>query len=207
MELSFQHYFLGLFAVANNIPAIPLYYALCQNLTAQEQHRLCLTATVTSCITMMVAVISGAAILNFFDISISAFRVAGGILLLFSGINMINSKEELILPADSKHFSEVISVAVIPIAIPLTTGAGTISTLVVFAEGLRTWVLAGKLFGAVVLMTLTIYLSFRYSIAILRLLGHTGMNVLTKIFGIITLALGVQFVLSGLLQAFPNLAR
>jgi multiple antibiotic resistance protein len=156
---------------------------------------------------MIAAVISGAGILNFFDISVAAFRVAGGILLLFSGINMINSKEELILPSDSKHFSEVISVAVIPIAIPLTTGAGTISTLVVFAEGLRTWALAGKLFGAVLLMTVAIYFSFRYSITILRLLGHTGMSVLTKIFGIITLALGVQFVLSGLLQTFPNLAK
>ena len=193
--------------MANNIPAIPLYYALCQGLTPREQHKLCITATLTSCITMIASVISGAGFLNFFDISVAAFRVAGGILLLFSGINMINSKEELTLSSDNKHFSEVISVAVIPIAIPLTTGAGTISTLIVFSEGLRTWVLAGKLFGAVLLMTLAIYFSFRYSITILRLLGHTGMNVLTKIFGIITLALGVQFILSGLLQTFPNLAK
>jgi multiple antibiotic resistance protein len=207
MDLSFQHYFLGLFAVANNIPAIPLFYALCQDLPGQEQRKLCFTATATSFITMMVAMISGAAVLNFFDISISAFRIAGGLLLIFSGINMINSKPQITVEANGKGISEIISVAVIPIAIPLTTGAGTISTIIVFAEKLQSWGLIVKLVSAIFLMSFVIYFSFRYSVIILRLLGHTGMNVVTKVFGIITLALGVQFVLSGLLRTFPMLAR
>jgi multiple antibiotic resistance protein len=207
MDLSFQHYFLGLFAVANNIPAIPLYYSICQGLSRQEQRRLCITATAASFITMLVAMISGAAILNFFDISISAFRIAGGILLIFSGLTMVYPKEEVVLSADKKHFSEIISVAVIPIAIPLTTGAGTISTIIVFAERLQAEAVVVKLLLAICLMSIVIFLSFRYSVAILRLLGHTGMNVVTKIFGIITLALGVQFVLSGLKEAFPILTR
>jgi len=137
MELSFQHYFLGLFAVANNIPAIPLYYSICQGLSGPEQHKLCLTATCASFITMLSAMVCGAAILGFFDISVSAFRVAGGLLLLFSGFNMIKSKEDVVIAHDKNHMSEVISVAVIPIAIPLTTGAGTISTIIVFAEKLQ----------------------------------------------------------------------
>jgi multiple antibiotic resistance protein len=207
MELSFQHYFLGLFAVANNIPAIPLFYALCSDLSGQEQRKLCFTATAASFITMMVAMISGAAVLSFFDISISAFRIAGGLLLIFSGINMVNSKPEIAVTANGKGLSEIISVAVIPIAIPLTTGAGTISTIIVFAERLQSWGLIVKLVSAILLMSFVIYFSFRYSVTILRLLGHTGMNVVTKVFGIITLALGVQFVLMGLLRTFPMLAR
>jgi multiple antibiotic resistance protein len=207
MELSFQHYFLGLFAVANNIPAIPLFYALCQGLPLKEQHKLCMVATITSFATMMVAMLTGSIILDFFDISISAFRIAGGILLVITGINMINSKTEVVLATDTKAFSEIISVAVIPIAIPLTTGAGTISTIIVFADKLQTWTLVLKLSAVILFMTLVIYFSFRYSITILRLLGHTGINVVTKIFGIITLALGVQFVLKGLSTTFGHLVN
>lgn len=108
---------------------------------------------------------------------------------------------------DENHMSEVISVAVIPIAIPLTTGAGTISTIIVFAEKLQVWAVTVKLIVAICLMSVVIYLSFRYSVTILRLLGHTGMSVVTKIFGIITLALGVQFIISGLREAFPVLLK
>jgi len=64
-----------------------------------------------------------------------------------------------------------------------------------------------KLIIAICLMAFVIYLSFRYSVTILRLLGHTGMNVVTKVFGIITLALGVQFIIAGLREAFPILLK
>jgi multiple antibiotic resistance protein len=100
----------------------------------------------------------------------------------------------------------MISMAVIPISIPLTTGAGTISTVILFSQQFH---LAGKpafeLLGAILCMTLLIYLFFRYSILILRFLGETGMDVLSKIFGLITLALGVQFIIGGIRMAFPKL--
>jgi multiple antibiotic resistance protein len=62
-----------------------------------------------------------------------------------------------------------------------------------------------ELFAAVCCMTLLIYLSFRYSTFIVRLLGETGMDVLSKIFGLITLALGIQFIIQGIEGAFPKL--
>ncbi len=179
-----------------------MYYALCQGLSDKEQRKLCMVATLTSLTTMIVAMLTGGAVLDFFDISVDAFRIAGGILLLFAGINMVNSKAETILSVDNRGFSEIISVAVIPIAIPLTTGAGTISTIIVYAHTLTSWTLIVKMLVAILTMSGIIYLTFKYSVVILRLLGHTGMNVLTKLFGIITLALGIQFILVGLEHSF-----
>lgn len=205
-EHSFQHYLLGLIAVANNIPAIPLYLELCEDLHPREQHKLCLIATTTSFVTMITAMFTGIAILNFFEISISAFRIAGGLLLLNTGLSMMKSSQEIVVRGSATAFSKLISLAVIPIAIPLTTGAGTISTVILFTQQFHlTGKLAFDLFGAIVCMTILIYLSFRYSTFIIRLMGETGMDVLSKIFGLITLALGIQFIIGGIQGAFPRL--
>jgi multiple antibiotic resistance protein len=199
-----QHYLLGLFAVANNIPAIPLFIALCREVTPREQRKLALVATLTAFITMIVAMLSGAAILAFFEISIPAFRIAGGILLMITGMQMVRSQPHDTANAPKRAFSQIISVAVVPIAIPLTTGAGTISTVILFANGIHGAGLFERLLPAILIMTLIIYLSFRYSTHILTYLGATGMDVVNKVFGLITLALGVQFALTGLAETFPK---
>jgi len=80
-EMSFQHYLLGLFAVANNVAAIPLYISIIQGRTDKEQHKICFTATLASFITMITSLFAGLAVLNFFQISIPAFRIAGGLVL------------------------------------------------------------------------------------------------------------------------------
>ena len=207
-EQSFQHYLLGLIAVANNIPAIPLYLALCNGRSEQEQHRLCFVATLTSFITMALAMFTGMAILNFFEISIDAFRMAGGLLLLNTGLGMMKTAQQTTVIDTEKPFSQILSTAIIPIAIPLTTGAGTMSTVILFTENMnKSSSLQIKLIAAIICMTLIIYLSFRYSPNIIRILKETGMDVLTKVFGLITLSLGIQFIISGLRGAFPVLGR
>ena len=201
----FQHYLLGLIAVANNIPAIPLYLALCRDRSPGEQHKLCFIATLTSFVTMTVAMFTGMTILNFFEISIDAFRMAGGLLLISTGLGMMKANRESAGFSADTPFPKMISIAVIPIAIPLTTGAGTMSTVILFSGTLHhSDTLGLSLLSAIICMTLIIYLTFRYSPAIIRLLGETGLDVLTKVFGLITLALGIQFILSGIRGAFPK---
>ncbi len=204
-ELSFQHYLLGLFAVANNVSAIPLYLGLIHGRSKQEQHRLCLIATFTAFVTMLTSMLAGMAILSFFDITIPAFRIAGGLLLISTGFGMMKPAEPVAEEKTERGFSQVISAAVIPIGIPLTTGAGTMSTVILFAESLHhQWPLEWKLLAAIVAMTGIIYVSFRRAPMLVRILGQTGMDVFTKVFGLITLAIGVQFILSGIAAAFPR---
>jgi multiple antibiotic resistance protein len=204
-DLSFQHYLIGLFAVANNIPAVPLYLNLINGRTEKEQHRICSTATFTSLLLMLMSMFTGIAVLNFFQISIPAFRIAGGLLLLHAGFGMMNTVQKS-LEKSEQSFSKIISTAIIPIAIPLTTGAGTMSTIIIFAESARDKpYLHFALMGAIVVMTVIIYLSFYFSPKIIRFLGATGLDVITKIFGLITLALGIQFIITGISGAFPKI--
>jgi multiple antibiotic resistance protein len=204
-EMSFQHYLLGLFAVANNIAAIPLYISLINGRTEKEQHKICRTATLAALVTMVTSMFAGLAVLNFFEISIPAFRMAGGLLLLSTGFGMMNSVQKSV-ELTEQAFSKIISTAIIPIAIPITTGAGTMSTIILFAESAHDKpYLHFALMGAIGVMTAIIYLTFYYSPRIVKLLGVTGLDVLTKIFGLITLALGIQFILTGIAGAFPKI--
>jgi len=204
-EHSFQHFLLGLFAVANNFSAIGLFLSICDGLSSKEQRRLAIISTLTAFLTMTITLLTGHLILDFFEISIDAFRIAGGVLLGVSGMQMLNSKMLDQGSHQKNDLSKVISVAIVPIGIPLTTGAGTISTVILFSGKLTDWPVTITLFSAIVVMTLMIYLVFRFSTQLLALLGNLGMLVLIKIMGLFTLAIGVQFILSGLSSVFPGL--
>jgi len=206
-EMPFQHYLLGLFAVANNFSAIGMFLAICQGLDKKQQLKLCYIATATAFLTMTITLLTGQMVLEFFGISISAFRIAGGILLAVSGLSMLNKEPSSDIKKDENSLSKMISVAIVPIGIPLTTGGGTISTIILYSGKLNNWGLFFKLFGVICIMTLIIYLIFRYSTWLLKVLGHVGLNVLIKIMGLFTLAIGVQFITSGLAGIFPVLTR
>jgi len=205
VEMTFQHYLLGLFAVANNIPALPLHMNLCKGIDVAGQHRMCSVATGSSLVTMVVSLVVGAAVLEFFGISIAAFRIAGGLLLVSSGLGMLKSKCDEPAEFIPVTLSDMIPLAVVPIAIPLTTGAGTMSTIILFAESAGSMNGLLKIGAAIGGVTLINYLTFYYSPAIVRFLGHTGMDIFTKVFGLITLALGIQFIITGVTAAFPVL--
>ncbi len=205
-DLSFQHYLLGLFAVANNIPAIPIYLNLIQGLSPAERNKICNVASLAAFLTMIISMVTGMGILSFFGISVSAFRIAGGLLLLATGFSMMNSVKKSIKEAGANTLAKSISTAIIPIAIPLTTGAGTMSTVILFTQDMNHFqYLELKLLSAIVVMSVINYLAFRYAPKLVNLVGPTGMDVMTKIFGLITIALGVQFILTGLGGAFPKI--
>ena len=207
-ELSFQLFFLGIFAVANNLKSLGQFLEISDGLSRAEQLKLCRTSTLASFAIMLIALFFGQGVLHFFGISLDSFSIAGGLLLGILGVEMILAQK----PSNGsttppRHtYSTVISSAIIPIAIPLTTGAGTFSTIIIFAEEIgKNWSLYYQLLGAICLQTLLIYLVFHYSQSLLKLMGHTGMEVLIRLVGLLTLTLGIQFMTTGLKAAFPGL--
>lgn len=199
---TFQHYLLGLFAVANNFPAIGPFLTLSQGVPAGQVRRVIRITTFSSLLIMLGAYVLGTAVLQFFGISVSAFQIAGGLLLGFSGLSMLNAKD----PGDSheKNFDvshmdvgQMTSSAIVPISLPLTTGAGTMSTITVYAEAARTLNHRIELFGAILAMAILIGLMFTFATRLTQMLGHVGLTVLIKVMGLFTLAIGVQFIATG----------
>ena len=154
-ERAFQHYLLGLMAVANNISALPLYLELIKGRPQDEQEKLCRVATLTAFLTMMVSMVAGIAVLNFFDISLPAFRIAGGLLLINAGFSMMGPADASDEEQTPKQYSQLISTAVIPIGIPLTTGA-LCRPLSCSPKPNHQWMHEWKLLAAILVMTLVI---------------------------------------------------
>ena len=207
---TFQHYLLGLFAVANNIPAIAPFLALVGGLTAVQSLRITAVASFSAFLIMVVSMLAGAGVLAFFGISISAFQIAGGILLGGTGMSMLSSKStsgvgEKSVASSADQESALLSQAIVPIAMPLTAGAGTISTVTLFSESATRTGTTLELFLAISVMSVVIFLIFHYAISLIKILGQTGMSVLIKVMGLFTLAIGVQFIVSGVSTIYRGL--
>lgn len=208
-EVSFQHYLLGIVAVANNIPAVAPFLQLVAGMKPSEVRRVTLISSFGAFVVMVVSMLAGSAVLEFFGITISAFQIAGGILLGGAGLSMLHSKSISFagkeVEAGSDDFSSKVSQAIVPIAIPLTAGAGTISTITLFSASAKTSQTELELFAAICVMSLVIFLIFHYALPLVKVLGNTGMNVMIKVMGLFTLAIGVQFIIAGVSTVYKGL--
>ena len=199
---TFQHYLLGLFAVANNFPAIGPFLTLSEGLPNSQVRRVITLASFSSLLIMLGAYFIGTAVLQFFGIGVSAFQIAGGLLLGASGLKMLNASA----PGDSHEkncdishmdMGQMASSAIVPISLPLTTGAGTMSTITVYANSATSFNQRIELFAAILAMALIIALMFVFAARLTMMLGHVGMTVLIKVMGLFTLAIGIQFIVTG----------
>jgi multiple antibiotic resistance protein len=155
----------------------------------------------------------GLQILEFFSISLASFQVGGGMLLLISSMNMLNAQ-----PAEAKPSTHELedgvekaamgaSIAVVPLTIPLLTGPATMSTVVIYADKAKTFFQLASLVGYGVVIGLATALCFSLAAPIARVLGKTGINVMTRLMGLILAALAVEVMTDGLHKLFPVLGR
>jgi len=197
----------GLVSVVNPIGAIPTFIALTANRSLQEKRRTALVCSCSVCLVLLAALIGGEPILNFFGISLPAFRVAGGILVLLMGISMLH-----VLPDRSRHTPEEHaesydkeSVAVVPLAIPLLSGPGAISTTIVYGQMGHSWTHSILVSGVILSVSLVVLAAMIAAPKIASIMGHTGMNVVTRVMGLLLASIAVEFIAKGLVALFPGL--
>ena len=154
--------------------------------------------------------LAGLKIIAFFGISIASFQVGGGTLLLISALQMLNAQQAETKPSDVSDGQQKVdagaSIAVVPLTIPLLTGPATISTMVIYAERTRHWWEQAVLVGYGLVVGLVTFAVFTASGRIARFIGPTGINVMTRLMGLILAALAVEIMADGLTQLFPVLA-
>ena len=158
-----------------------------------------------------ISALLGLQILEFFGISLASFQVGGGLLLLISAMNMLNAQ-----PAEAKPQTNEFedgaqkaamgaSIAVVPLTIPLLTGPATMSTVVIYAEKAKTFFQLSTLVGYGLVIGLATAVCFSLAEPISRVLGKTGINVMTRLMGLILAALAVEVMADGLGKLFPIL--
>ena len=201
---------IALLAIVNPIGVVPFFIHFTQSLSPLQRRRTARVAAFSAFVVISVSAVAGLRIIDFFGISLASFEVGGGTLLLISSLQMLNAK-----PADSgaetvqegnDKLDAGASIAVVPLTIPLLTGPATISTVVIYTEKTRHWWEHAVLVGYGVVIGLAVWLIFSASDRISRVLGTTGINVMTRLMGLILAAIAVEVMADGLTKLFPGLA-
>lgn len=201
-----------LMAIVNPLACVPFFIHYTQGFSRAQRQRTVLISSFTAFAVIAASALLGLQILEFFGISLASFQVGGGMLLLTSALSMLNAQ-----PAEARANADEVSdaearaavgasIAVVPLTIPLLTGPATMSTVVIYAEKAKTMFQLGTLVGYGVVIGLATALCFSMAAPIARVLGRTGINVMTRLMGLILAALAVEVMTDGLHKLFPVLA-
>jgi multiple antibiotic resistance protein len=201
---------IALLAIVNPIGVVPFFIHFTQALTPQQRRRTIRVSAFTAFVVIAVSAVAGLQIIEFFGISLASFQVGGGTLLLISSIQMLNAqpaegRKEDVSEGTSKVDAGA-SIAVVPLTIPLLTGPATISTVVIYAQRTSHWWQLGVLVGYGVVVGVATFLAFSAAGRIARRLGKTGIDIMTRLMGLILAALAVELLADGLTKLFPVLA-
>ena len=206
--VEYLKFFAGLVAILNPIGVIPIFINLTYNQTAPERNRTALMAAITVGVVLAVALLCGEVILDFFGISVASFQVAGGILILLNSLSMLQAKMGATRQTEeeAQETSEREDMAVVPIGVPLTAGPGAISTVILYGHKPALFGRYVILVGGIAIVALIVWTAFRLAPLISRALSRTGINIVTRLMGLIMAAIGIEFIASGLRILFPSLA-
>lgn len=201
-----------LLAIVNPLAIVPFFIHYTQGFSRAQRRRTVLISSFASFTVIAASALLGLQILEFFSISLASFQVGGGLLLMTSALSMINAQ-----PAEARANADEVqsagikafagdSIAVVPLTIPLLTGPATMSTVVIYAEKAKTAFQLATLVGYGVVIAGATALCFSLATPIARVLGQTGINVMTRLMGLILAALSVEVMTDGLHKLFPVLA-
>jgi multiple antibiotic resistance protein len=162
--------------------------------THAEVNSIARRSSLTVLVAFIVVLVTGDVILKLFGIDQHSLRVIGGIILLMMAIEMLgNGEGGRMLPGGNERED----IAVIPLGIPIIFGAGLFTVIIVFRQQAQSWQDLSVTVLAFVVNIIALYLALRYAILIRRWLGETAEKVVTKLMGIITGAIAVQFIVGG----------
>jgi len=204
----YLQFFIGMMALVNPFGLLPLFIGLTGHQQPIQRRRTLNVAMVAVLVALVVLMFSGQALLSVFGISMASFRIAGGVMLLMIALSMLKGEvgEVRQNKEENQQMSEQESVAVVPLAIPVIAGPGAMSTVVLYgAEHSALQHLA--VFSIIIAVVCSIcWATFRCAPILERMMGKAGINVVTRLMGLIIVALSVEFMATGLKELFPVLA-
>lgn len=201
--------FVTFFVVIDPIGMAPIFAAITSSQTEEQRHRMALRGTVIAGIILLLFAMGGEAFLHLLGIGMPAFRIAGGILLFLVALDMLFAHDTPLRRTSETEDEEAErkgDVSVFPLAFPLIAGPGAITSVVLLMGTAR----GNLVHEGLVLIVLTVVLAALLAVLMvttrmMRFLGVTGINVVTRVLGLVLAALAVQFVIDGFHEAFAVL--
>lgn len=202
-------FLVALISIANPIGAIPMFITLTSDDTLSQRRKISMQTTLAFSGILLVILFIGQPLLTFFGITVDSFKTAGGIIILLMAISMVHGQVSRAKQTvgEAKDAATMDSVAIVPLSIPLLAGPGAISTVIVYSHNASS-LLSNLIFAAEILIAaLSVWLCLNAAPYIARMLGKTGMNIITRIMGLILAAIGIELIAGGLMNLLPGLAH
>ena len=199
-----------LVAIVDPIGATAIFLAFFGERPGIEQRRAARITATTVLVTAVVAFLAGERILTFFGISVAALKVTGGLIIGSVGALMLRgalaASATLSDSPEGATARAMAAVAMVPLGVPIIGGAGTISSVIVFSHLATSWGQWASVLAVIVLTAALLFLTLRSAERVHRFIGRTGLDLLSRLMGLILLAMGVQFVADGVDDLFPILS-
>ncbi len=202
----FVKYFVLLFVVIEPVSLVPLFGALTRGNTDRERRRIAMKSTILAAIILFVFAIAGDYLLKLLGITVDAFKIGGGLLLFMLAVDMVFARHSGLRSAtvreqDEARYREDISV--FPMAFPLLAGPGSLATvLLLTGEARGDWIMISVMLGVLALVLVITLVLLLLTPQVMRVLGLTGANVISRLLGVVLVALAVQFVVDGVRSLF-----
>jgi multiple antibiotic resistance protein len=198
----------ALLAVINPLGAIPIFITLTPGEDMEARQKIAKTSSLSATLILLVALFAGEWMLAFFGISVSSFRVGGGILILLMAVSMLQAQLSPTVQTkeEAEESDRKQDIAIVPFATPLLAGPGAMSTVVLEAHKGSGVGHYASISLAIILIGTCIWTALHLAPLISQRLGKTGINVFTRIMGLILAAIAVEFIANGLKGLFPALA-
>ncbi len=195
--------FSSLLAIVNPLSAATIFLALSANQAPRERRRAVGTGLLTAALVLVVFALAGGAILGFFGITTHAFRIAGGIIFFGIGWDMLQARRSRVKATEEEEAEgmEKEDIGIIPLGLPTIAGPGAITTVIVLMSQADTFAMQLSVYGAVAAVLTLTGVALLVAPVLLARFGQTGLNVMTRIMGLLVMVIGVQFVLDGLTTA------
>ncbi len=198
--------FIPLFIIVNPSSTLALFSVITAKSSKQERIRTAKNAAMYAAILLIIFAIAGSSILSYLNVEVYALRIAGGLLLGFVGLDMLRRGEQFGEgPPDKKQPSS--DMALVPLALPSLSGPGAITVTIVSMQipDFSWWIMVIIVIIAILLTMAITFVIFMGSVVVIKVLGKKGMDAFTRIMGLLTVAIAVQFALTGFAEWITTL--
>lgn len=190
----------AVFFVVDPVGVVPLFIVMTAHDSRDKAKAMALKACITGALLLIFFAVFGAFTFKLFGVTLPAFRVAGGLLLMLTALDMVRARPSATRTseAETKEGAEKDDIAIVPLAIPLLAGPGSIATvMVLMAQNDGSFATPAAVIAAIVITFIVAWLMLRAAHHVRRVLGQSGIAIMQRVFGLILAAIAVQFVFDG----------
>lgn len=190
----------SIFFLVDPFAALPAFLVIAADIDLRERRQLALKASLTCLIVLTGFALAGSLIFRFLGITLPAFEIAGGVILLLMGLEMLQARRSATheTPGETAEGASKEDAGIIPLGIPMLAGPGAIATVMVLMGPRPTWWHTATVFAAIIITSAASFLILSMAERVRGFLGETGIRILMRLMGLLLTAIAVQFIVNGL---------